>query len=111
MLFAELATKRSSPKRSKFFWTPKKKTPLVGAAFTISEGGSVSGHRLDARRKTRHATRGGILGLGETLWQRPLPGKRRGVPRQASQRLALEAGDGPDAAFHAALRNGSPLDR
>jgi hypothetical protein len=41
MLFVQLATKRSSTKRSKIFFgefRAKTKTPLVGAAFIIVEG-------------------------------------------------------------------------
>jgi hypothetical protein len=43
MEVAQLATKCSAAIRLKFFledflpWSPKKKTPLVGAAFTFSE--------------------------------------------------------------------------
>src|SRR5260370_1714312 len=115
MLFAELATKRSSLKRSKFFWPQKNKTPLVGAAFTISEGRDASGHRLDTRCQTRHATCCGVLGhdvLGRAalnLRLRIAQRRRRGLLVSALDRFL----DLLDRAAHATatrgIRGGPPL--
>src|SRR5260370_35455121 len=108
MLFAELATKRSSLKRSKFFWPQKNKTPLVGAAFTISEGRDASGHRLDTRCQTRHATCCGVLGhdaLGRAaldLRLRIAQRRRRGLLVSALDRFL----DLLDRAAHATAARG-----